>query len=82
VSSCHLWRSTNEIYHLINEHGNTPPSFPGQFKLLIQIFIAKEEESALGIKEMVTNSWREQNNIPDSGGFHENGAKYTEKGQI
>ena len=53
-----------------NEHstGYTPPSIPGQ--LLVQIFIAKEEGRALGIQEMVTNSWREQNNIPGSDGFH------------
>jgi hypothetical protein len=37
----------------------------------VQIFMAKEEENALGIHERVTNSWRERNNIPDSDGFQE-----------
>jgi len=43
------------------------PPIPGQ--LLIQIFITKEEERALGIEEQVTTDWRRQNNIPDSDGF-------------
>jgi hypothetical protein len=36
---------------------------------LIQIFITKEKERALGIQEQVTTDWRRQNNIPDSDGF-------------
>jgi hypothetical protein len=36
---------------------------------LIQIFITKEEERALGIQEQVTTGWRRQNNIPDSDDF-------------
>ena len=36
---------------------------------MIQIFITKEEERALGIEEQVTTDWRRQNNIPDSDGF-------------
>jgi hypothetical protein len=32
---------------------------------LVQIFIAKEEERALGIQEQVTASWRRQNDISD-----------------
>jgi len=57
------------MYHLVQEHsiGDTSPPIPGQ--LLIQIFITKEEERALGIQEQVTTSWRRQNNIPDSDGF-------------
>jgi hypothetical protein len=57
------------MYHLTQEHsiGDTPPPIPGQ--LLIQIFITKEEERALGIQEQVTTDWRRQNNIPDSDGF-------------
>ncbi|KIM89585.1 hypothetical protein PILCRDRAFT_1929 [Piloderma croceum F 1598] len=42
--------------------GSTPPPIPGQ--LLVQIFITKEEEKALGISEHITVDWR-QNNIPD-----------------
>jgi len=55
------------LYHLISEHssGSTPPSIPGQ--LLVQMFITKEEEKALGISEHNTVDWRRQNNIPDSG---------------
>ena len=37
--------------------------------MLVQIFVTKEEERALGIQEQVTTSWRKQNNIPDSDGF-------------
>ena len=36
--------------------------------LLVQIFITKEEEKALGISEPITVDWRKQNNIPDSDG--------------
>ena len=59
------------MYHLIHEHsiGDTSPPIPGQ--LLVQIFITKEEEMALGIQKKVTKSWRRQNNIPDSDGFED-----------
>ena len=65
-----IWKY-NALYHLASEHstGITPPSIPGQ--LLVQMFIQKEEEMALSIQETVTNSWREQDNIPDSDGFQE-----------
>jgi hypothetical protein len=42
---------------------------PLPLQLLIQIFITKENERALGIQEQVTTRWRRQNNIPDSDGF-------------
>jgi hypothetical protein len=45
----------------------THPSIPGQ--LLVQIFITKEEEKAMGISENNTVNWRRQKNIPDSDGF-------------
>jgi len=63
-----IWKY-NALYHLISEHssGSTPPSIPGQ--LLVQIFITKEEEKALGISEHKTTDWRRQNNIPDSDGI-------------
>jgi hypothetical protein len=63
-----MWKY-NALYHLISEHssGCTPPSIPGQ--LLVQIFINKEEERALGIPEHNTIDWRRQNNIPDSDGI-------------
>jgi hypothetical protein len=62
-----IWKY-NVLYHLISEHssGSTPPSIPGQ--LLVQMFITKEEERALGISEHSTVDWRRQNNIPDSDG--------------
>jgi hypothetical protein len=63
-----IWKY-NAMYHLIHEHsiGDTSPPIPGQ--MLVQIFVTKEEERALGIQEQVTTSWRKQNNIPDSDGF-------------
>jgi hypothetical protein len=63
-----IWKY-NAVYHLISEHsnGNIPPSIPGQ--LLVQIFMAKEEENALGIHKRVTDSWRGRN---DSDGFQQN----------
>ena len=62
-----IWKY-NALYHLISEHssGSTPPSIPGQ--LLVQMFITKEEENALGISEHITVDWRRKNNIPDSDG--------------
>ena len=44
------------MYHLIHEYsiGDTSPPIPGQ--LLVQIFITKEEERALGIQEQATTS--------------------------
>src|ERR1700676_4253648 len=62
-----IWKY-NALYHLISEHssGSTPPSIPGQ--LLVQMFITKEEEQALGILEHDTVDWRRQHNIPDSDG--------------
>jgi hypothetical protein len=65
-----IWKY-NPMYHLIHEHsiGDTSPSIPGQ--LLVQIFITKEEEMALGIQEQVTTCWRRENNILDSDGFED-----------
>ena len=50
-----IWKY-NAMYHLIHEHsiGDTSSPIPGQ--LLVQIFITKEEERALGIQEQVTTS--------------------------
>ena len=63
-----IWKY-NALYHLISEHssGSTPPSIPGQ--LLVQMFITKEKEKALGILEHNTVNWRKKNNIPDSDVF-------------
>ena len=63
-----IWKY-NTLYHLISEHssGSTPPSIPGQ--LLVQMFITKEKEKALGILEHNTVNWRKKNNIPDSDVF-------------
>ena len=65
-----IWKY-NPLYHLASEHstGSTPSAIPGQ--LLVQIFISKEEERTLGIQEVATNTWREENNIPDSDSFQE-----------
>jgi hypothetical protein len=41
-----------------------PPAISGQ--LLVQMFITKEEEQALGIPERNTVDWRRENRIPDS----------------
>ena len=48
-----IWKY-NAMYHLIHEHsiGDTSLPIPGQF--LVQIFITKEEERALGILEQAT----------------------------
>ena len=63
-----IWKY-NALYHLISEHSSrsTPPLIPGQ--LLVQMFINKEEEQAIGISEQNTVEWRKKNNIPDSAGF-------------
>jgi hypothetical protein len=63
-----IWKY-NALYHLISEHssGSTPPLIPGQ--LLVQMFITKEEEKAIGISEQNTVEWRRKNNIPDSDGI-------------
>ena len=62
-----IWKY-NALYHLISEHssGSTPQSIPGQ--LLVQTFITKDEERAMGTLEHVTVDWRRQHNIPDSDG--------------
>ena len=71
-----MWKY-NALYHLIVEHshGNTPPLIPGE--LLVQMFITKKEEMALGIHEEETDSWRRENNIPDSDGFQKRGRSDT-----
>jgi len=53
-----IWKY-NALYHLISEHssGSTPPPIPGQ--LLVQIFVTKEEEKALGISRTY-HSWLEE----------------------
>src|SRR6266852_4283340 len=60
-----IWKY-NALYHLISEYsnGDTPPTISGQ--LLVQMFITKEEEQALGIPERNTVDWRRENKIPDS----------------
>ena len=63
-----IWKY-NALYRLISEHssGSTLPLIPGQ--LLVQMFITKEEEQAIGISEQNTVEWRKKNNISDSEGF-------------
>src|ERR1700683_193126 len=57
-----IWKY-NALLHLISEHstGLTPPKIPRQ--LLSHMHITKEEEKALGIKEEVAVTWREEHNI-------------------
>jgi hypothetical protein len=57
--------------HLISEHSieDTPPTIPGQ--LLVQMFISKKEEQALGIPHDKTDEWRTNNRIPDSDAIEE-----------
>ena len=54
------------LFHFISEHatGFTSPKIPRQ--LMADMHITKEVEKALGIKEEVTASWREQHDIPGS----------------
>jgi hypothetical protein len=58
------------MFHLAEYHadwGNNNPTLlriPG--KLLVDSFITSEEESLMGIDEMLTDEWREDNNIPDT----------------
>ena len=53
-----IWKY-NALYHLISEHSTGgPPLIPGE--LLVQIFITKEEERALGIQERATINWRKE----------------------
>jgi hypothetical protein len=58
-----IWKY-NALFHLISEHstGFTPPKIPRQH--LSHMHITKEEEKALGIKEDITDAWREEYNIP------------------
>ena len=50
------------MYHLITEHCNDGivPEIPGE--LLVNIFIHKQEENALGIGEYSMEKWRRANN--------------------
>src|ERR1700683_2354296 len=64
-----IWKY-NALFHLACEHstGTTPPTITGQ--LLVDIFVSKEEEKALKIKE-VTDLYRTKYNIPDTDGLLE-----------
>jgi hypothetical protein len=63
------------MFHLAEYHADwgsddpTLPRIPGQ--LLVDSFITSEEESLMGIDEILTDDWREDNNIPDTGGIEE-----------
>ena len=58
-----IWKY-NALFHLLSGHatGFTPPKIPRQ--LLADMHSTKEEEKALKITEEVTDTWREENNIP------------------
>jgi len=59
------------LFHLVSEHstGTTPPTITGQ--LPVDIFVSKEEEKALKIKEEVTYLYGKEYNIPDTDGLLE-----------
>jgi hypothetical protein len=54
---------------LISEHSKNGiiPEIPGE--LLVNMFIHKAEEEALGIDQNATERYRRDNQIPDSDGF-------------
>ena len=58
-----IWKY-NALFHLLSGHatGFTPPKIPRQ--LLADMHSTKEEEKALKITEEVTDTWREEHNIP------------------
>ncbi|KAJ7661525.1 hypothetical protein DFH06DRAFT_1089043 [Mycena polygramma] len=61
-----VWKY-NAINHIIAEHSlhqNFFPQLPPTF--MVEIFIRKEEESALGITQAQTDQWRNVNHIPNS----------------
>ena len=63
------------MYHLAEYHADwgsdhpTLPRIPGQ--LLVDSFITSEEESWMGIDEILTRDWRDENQIPDTDGIEE-----------
>ncbi|KAJ7609680.1 hypothetical protein FB45DRAFT_761958 [Roridomyces roridus] len=61
-----IWKY-NAIYHLISEHGDENqqiPSIPGQF--MVDMFVHRREEAAMGFTAQETAEYRQQNQIPDS----------------
>ncbi len=64
-----IWKY-NTVPHLciahIDEEGNAP-DIPAQ--LLIDMHVSKQEEKWMGIEEALTETWREENMIPDSDGI-------------
>jgi hypothetical protein len=63
-----IWKY-NALYYLTSEHFNfcVIPEISGE--LLVNIFIQKAEEEALGIDQNTTEMYRRDNQIPDSDGF-------------
>ncbi|THH20229.1 hypothetical protein EW146_g1103 [Bondarzewia mesenterica] len=61
-----IWKY-NTLFHLITEHSTDDgmlPAIPGE--LLMNSFISKAEESAMGIEEDITKDWRMENAMPAS----------------
>ena len=66
-----IWKY-NDIYHLAKYHADwgsssdnlTLPRIPGQ--LLVNSFITLEEENLMGIDEILTEDWRDENQILDT----------------
>ena len=63
------------MYHLAEYHadwGSKDPTLPRILgELLVDPFITSEEESLMGIEEMLTDDWWEENNIPGMDGIEE-----------
>jgi len=63
------------MYHLAEYHadwGSEDPTLPRILgELLVDSFITSEEESLIGIDEMLTDDWWEENNIPGTDGIEE-----------
>ena len=62
------------MYHLAEYHADwgsdsTLPRIPGQ--LLVDSFITSEEEGLMGIDEILTEDWRDENRIQDTDGIEE-----------
>ncbi|KAF4567094.1 hypothetical protein EYR40_006090 [Pleurotus pulmonarius] len=64
-----IWKY-NAIYHLISAHAVSADEVPKiPLSLLVDMFVSKKEEQAMGINCEATNEFREANFIPDSDGL-------------
>jgi hypothetical protein len=70
-----VWKY-NVVNHLLTNHADVDPTQSGKYlipdipgQLLIDMFITKQEERLMGIKEAATDLWRTENGIPASDGL-------------